>query len=190
MYFGKTAHVRNFSSQPVSINYINNINNAAFAWKVDPWTISLPYTVASGDSLGLTVKISIPDSRSPDICDTLFVNTDARSHTVAICVDPSLLTQISELQAGSKGVRVYPNPVANAATFEYSVDKASSVRLDILALDGKVVCTPVNETREKGLNVSYWLLTDGSGNPLPDGMYFYRFRIGEKVYSGKISVAR
>ena len=190
MYYGKTAHVRNFSSQPVTVNYINNTNLTPFGWHIDPWTISLPYTVESGDSLNLTVKINIPASRSDAVCDTLFVTTDANPHLVAVCVDPSLLTQVRNQAAGTPGVRVYPNPAASSARFEYEVDRTSTVRLDIIALDGKLISTPLDGVQEKGFKVSYWLLTNVSGNMVPDGMYFYVMRIGERIYSGKISIAR
>ena len=136
------------------------------------------------------MKIDIPVSKADFLCDTLFVNTDVTSHLVSICVDPNLLSQIRDQQSERNMVTVYPNPAANATRFEYVLDKSSKVRLDIMALNGKIINTLVDNVQEKGHKILLWLLVDGSGNNLPDGIYFYRLTVGEKAYTGKISIIR
>jgi agmatine deiminase len=190
MYYGKTAHVRNYSAQPVTVNYINDFGFNPFAWHIDPWIISLPKTIASGDSLNLTVKIDIPVSKSGLWCDTLFVNTGTVSHKVAICLDPDLLSQVKEPESGKGDVSVYPNPAFNVTRFEYTVKNDSRVSLEIQSMNGCRVNTLVDEIQQKGHKMISWQLKDENGNILPSGLYFYQLIVGERVFTGKISVIR
>jgi len=147
---GKTAHVRNYTLQTVPINYINSSSISPFAWHIDPWSITLPYTVVSGDSLNLTVKFDLPAMATDQLCDSLIILTQVSTHQVAICVNPGLLTQISELKSIRNNVTLYPNPVSNIARFEYELNRKADVRLDVMSLNGSVVQTLVNEVQDRG----------------------------------------
>ncbi len=190
MLNGKTAHVRNFTQQPVILNYINDTGYTPFAWRVDPFVVTLPYSIASGDSLNLTVKIDIPVMRSELECDTLFVNTDGSSHLVWICVDPTLLSGLRENSSSSTFTIVYPNPVSTFTTFEYTVIQPSKVQLEILSIEGKVLTTLVNQLQLEGVKSIQWPGTTNEGQLLPAGLYFYRMKIGSAISSGKIAVVR
>lgn len=189
MINGKLAHVKNYTQQSVTVDYINREGFGGFHWTIDPWSISLPYSVTSGDSLNLLVKIDIPIIKAGVICDTLFVNTAVMNHQVAICVDPSLLSSLQEpVPAGT--VKCYPNPASSATVFEFDVEQASPVRLDIYSFAGKRVKTLADKIFSAGNTQITWNLENDPGNDLPSGLYSYRLSIGEKIISGKVAIIR
>jgi agmatine deiminase len=190
LFNGKTAHVRNFTQQPVSIEYINNQGISPFIWTIDPWTVALPYEVVSGDSLNLTVKIDLPVDRTEMMCDSLFVNTMVANHKVAICVDPYLLSQIKEPVPAGMEYRCYPNPATSFTNFDLLLEHSSQIKLDIYSTSGKLVGRLIDGSFPKGDHRYSWYLEDASGNPVPEGFYYYRLMVAATSYSGKIAIIR
>jgi len=103
---------------------------------------------------------------------------------------------IDDIQVGSnvisveendidKLVRVYPNPVKDVATIEFSVTEATEISYQIF----NVVGEKVNEITSANINVgtsSYNVSTDNLAN----GSYFIKYTIGNKVSSKKFLIAK
>ncbi len=190
MVYGKTALVRNFSTQPVMIDEINNSGENPFFWHIDPWDITLPYIIQSGDSLKLTVKVSSQFSQQTNmLCDTLFINTTAADNQVMICVDPVLLTNIKTPLAKAK-IEVFPNPMNSRTTFSFYNEKDALVSIDIYSVPGELVSEPLRQNLPKGNHSIVWEGNGFHGEKLSPGIYLYRISQGDSFTSGKISIIR
>jgi agmatine deiminase len=190
MMNGETATAWNYSQEDVTINYINNTGFTPFMWFIDPYSISLPHTLASGEQLDLTVKIAIPvANRTQYLTDTLFISTAAGTHEVYIVMDKALYSGIQPQQTDNTGmVSIYPNPFTQQTAISYKNENAGIVRLDILSPEGKLVSTLTSGKQNGGEIKLIWNGLDNSGNALPGGIYFYRLLAGDKYYHGKIAL--
>ena len=68
----------------------------------------------------------------------------------------------------------YPNPFNPITNFEYAIPKKSLVRIEIIDIQGRVIQTLVNQTKEPGYYRISW---DTSVHP--SGVYFYRLQAGD-----------
>ena len=186
---GKTAKVKNLSTQAIVINQINNSGNSPFSWHIDPWNITLPHTLLSGDSLDLTVKVAVPGKKLAGlVCDTLFVNTWYFNNHVMICVDPLLLSGFDNFKLQNNEVKVYPNPAEESTVFNVFCEKESMVSIEIYSMPGKLAAMPINQVLAKGNHEIVWELNGLKGEKLQPGIYLYRITIGNTLVTGKISI--
>lgn len=72
-----------------------------------------------------------------------------------------------------------PNPFNPNTEIEYSVARATHVRLEVFDLAGRHVRTLVNETRSPGVHREPWDARDEQGRRVASGVYLYRLIAGE-----------
>jgi agmatine/peptidylarginine deiminase len=192
MMSGQTATAFNYSAQDITIDYINNEGYIPFSWHIDPFTISLPHTLASGEQLDLTVKIAIPAAgRIEFLADTLILNTATGTHQVVILLDNALYSDIKPYQADNTGkVNVFPNPFTQQTAFSFELKKATYVRLTLYSPEGQLISTPFNGQKPEGENRLTWDGRDNNGNSLPTGIYIYRLQSGDQYFYGKAALMR
>jgi len=77
---------------------------------------------------------------------------------------------------------VYPNPAADKASFSFALPESAEVRLGLFDIRGRKV-NEVTETRPAGENT----ITADVG-ALSNGLYLYKFEVGEERAVGKIVV--
>jgi hypothetical protein len=70
----------------------------------------------------------------------------------------------------------YPNPFNPSTTIEYSVPKASNVKITIYNILGDVVNVITNSFRDAGSYKTNWNALDGNGNKVSSGVYFYELK--------------
>jgi hypothetical protein len=187
---GKTAVVQNIIDQDVVIDQINNSGENPFPWQIDPWNITLPYTLQSGNSLNLTVKLGTPLSTGYEIlCDTLFVNTAFANNQLLICVDPFLLTKI-ESTRNTQSASIYPNPMNSSTTFSLYNDKEGKTSIEIYSSMGELVSIPYSNILMQGSHLISWEGNDTHGRKLSPGIYLYRIVQGNSIKTGKISIVQ
>lgn len=80
---------------------------------------------------------------------------------------------------------VYPNPANDKLFFRYTINKTDVVELKLMDIEGRCIKSILNDEQTAG---EYKLETDI--NDLNKGMYFYQFRYGESVLSGKLIVVK
>ena len=68
----------------------------------------------------------------------------------------------------------YPNPFNSVTTIEYALPEPSQVHLVIYDLAGRTVATLVSGFVDAGYGAAVWQGRDGSGRPVPTGVYIYR----------------
>jgi len=79
----------------------------------------------------------------------------------------------------------YPNPFNPATTFRYSVASTVKVYLEVYDLKGSQVAVLTEEIKSPGVYTTSW---NGSG--FASGIYFYTFRSGSFIQSGKMILLR
>lgn len=192
MIDGQTATAYNYSQDPVTISFINPQGSDTFPWIIDPFTISLPYVLASGDSLDLTVKLLIPlNKRFLTFTDTLFITTAASTHMVFIVADQALYSGINPSWTAEEPlVSVYPNPFMNQTVISFDLKITCHLRMDICSSEGILVRTLADNIYAAGKQKFEWDGCNGIGKALPSGIYFYRIQgSGIEAY-GKLALVR
>ncbi len=79
-------------------------------------------------------------------------------------------------------ISVYPNPASDKASFSFALPESAEVRLGLFDIRGRKV-NEVTETRPAGENT----ITADVG-ALSNGLYLYKFEVGEERVVGKIVV--
>ncbi len=87
-------------------------------------------------------------------------------------------------------IQNYPNPFNPTTTINYSLARASNVRLTVYNLLGQIVITLVNERQSAGNHSVAWNSTDRAGHPVASGVYFYRITAGDFVASKKMMLLK
>jgi hypothetical protein len=81
-------------------------------------------------------------------------------------------------------ITAYPNPSAGIVNFKIKVDESSIATLDILAMNGTLVCRVY-----EGYIDSYQGKVINYDSKLPQGIYYYRLKTSTRILYGKIVIA-
>jgi hypothetical protein len=87
----------------------------------------------------------------------------------------------------------YPNPFASTARIPFVLGGTASVHpveLSIFDLSERKVRTLEAGLRPTGYHVLSWDGNDDGGNILPSGIYMYRMMIDQKLFFGRVVIAR
>jgi hypothetical protein len=71
-----------------------------------------------------------------------------------------------------------PNPFNPRTTLAFDLPRAGAARLEIYAVDGRLVTTLVDGPLPAGRHIAVWDGRDDSGNDVASGVYFARLRAG------------
>ena len=72
--------------------------------------------------------------------------------------------------------KIYPNPFSSATTLEYTLEKASTVTIQIFNNQGQLVEKIIRQPQPKGQHQIQW-----NAEGLPAGIYYFRIQAGEQV---------
>lgn len=109
----------------------------------------------------------------------------------------TLLASATSLPAQTEtrpGIRLeqnFPNPFTPGVSptiFTYHLDADSRVTLSVFNLIGQEVVRLVDRMEERGTHRVAWDGSDGSGNFVPAGFYFYKLDTGEIEALGRLRV--
>ncbi|TET77194.1 MAG: T9SS type A sorting domain-containing protein, partial [Candidatus Cloacimonadota bacterium] len=86
----------------------------------------------------------------------------------------------------------FPNPIFSETQITYSIPGNSNAitNLKIYNVTGRQVKTLVNKNQLTGFYTVRWDCRDDKGKPIPNGIYFYRLSVGEKIAVKKMVVIR
>ncbi len=83
-----------------------------------------------------------------------------------------------------------PNPFNPRTSIRFGLDAASTVRLDIYDARGALVRRLVDGRLESGVHEVSWAGTNGRGEPVASGVYFYRLSAGRRDFTRKMILLR
>ncbi len=85
---------------------------------------------------------------------------------------------------------VYPSPAMSSAVIPFSLASSGQARVDVYDVSGRIVTTLAAEEMAAGQHSMTWDLTNGSGVPVPSGMYHVRIQSGDWTGTTRLIVAR
>ena len=88
----------------------------------------------------------------------------------------SHIDEVPEPQITTKLFNAYPNPFNAKTNVPYSLDKQSTVEIEIYNLLGQKITTLVSESKSKGDHLASWNGRDDNGREVAGGVYFCRMR--------------
>jgi len=182
-FIGKEFSMKNDSYEDITILDIEQegILSGAY-WYIEPWIITLPYTVDSGDSITLNVKVGLPVNLLSDdyIVDTLTVTTADNTYNVTIKVNESLICSVAENDNPMNifDCLIYPNPFNPTTTISFSITNDSNIELSIYSIKGQKVKQLINDQLLAGEHSVLWDGKDGNNLPVGSGIYFYKLEAG------------
>ncbi len=108
-----------------------------------------------------------------------------------LCISPSHPTEIKENNSNKpiKQVKLYqnyPNPFNLSTVISYSIDKVSTVRLEIYNILGRKIITLVNKKKQPGNYKIKWNGRDKNNKIVSNGVYFYKLKTDEKTLIRKM----
>ncbi len=174
---GLTVTVRNNSNAEVRINCVQSTNPAFAA------SGPVPTTLEPGDTV--CYQVTFWALNEVDQTGTLYIRQIGDNELIARCV--ALHGQGSHVLAVDPGrsepplVASRPNPFRGAARIGLTLPFPGRGRLDILDVHGRIVATLLDEVRPAGPLETEWRPGDR-----PDGVYFARLRIGDRVRTQKL----
>lgn len=92
-----------------------------------------------------------------------------------ISEDDPPISSIDKIVSGKANITIFPNPVSNSATINYTLTKASMVNVKVLNVYGQEVALLVNENQIAGQQEVVWNV----GQELPNGIYFIQVNNGQ-----------
>ena len=99
----------------------------------------------------------------------------------------------SQVNLGAHAVVLHqnhPNPFNPTTSIRFVVPKRAHVNLAIANATGKVIATLLNRAVAPGPQEVEWDGRDGSGRPTASGVYFYRLKIGDEVFTRKMMLVK
>jgi hypothetical protein len=140
-------------------------------------------TLFGGQSDAVTVHFNA-QNLSANAYSCSIVVKDLFNNSVVIpvimhVVDTTTISRINDLE-NKWDATCYPNPFSNFTRIEYGIQNQTTMKVDVLDINGHKVKTLVNKIQQAG---NYSLIWDGNndlGNPVSTGVYYCRFQSGEK----------
>jgi parallel beta-helix repeat protein len=83
-------------------------------------------------------------------------------------------------------VSAYPNPFNPTTTLQYTLARASYVRIEIYNIAGQRITTLLQQPQPAGIHRLRWNGTNQFGNTVNSGVYFYRIITNQTTKSGKL----
>ncbi len=84
----------------------------------------------------------------------------------------------------------YPNPFNPSTTIGFELPAAAEVELVVYNLQGQRVRRLVQGQQPAGVHSVVWDARDENGTPVPTGLYYYRLRTGDQVFTKKLLFAK
>ena len=100
---------------------------------------------------------------------SLALDVDADAHATSLQLAPA-----------------HPNPVREAATLRYTLERAGRVRLAVYDVSGRLVQSLVNEVVDAGEHVATWSGRDATGRIANAGLYLVRLESGDHIALRKV----
>ena len=87
-------------------------------------------------------------------------------------------------------VNTYPNPFFENVSLSFSLSQPTNVYLSIYNIRGQKMKSLIEESRSRGTYTVSWNGRDESDQPLPSGIYFYRFDTDYMTESGRLVLVK
>lgn len=90
-------------------------------------------------------------------------------------------TSIPFVKPNVVNVKTYPNPFSQSFTISYTLKETANVTINLSDITGKLITVIYNQQESTGGHIVKY-----SNAELPDGIYLYTIRAGNKIFNGKL----
>jgi hypothetical protein len=145
---------------------------------------SLPSDILAGEVHSYTYTYTIPGTWKYENLHFIGLLLDMVTGEVLNANEVSNYVGIKEMNP-DQNIMIYPNPFADFTNVEFSLGKASVVKVDVCNFLGKIVYSEAAREYPNGSNK----IQINSGN-MSSGVYLIKLTIDNQVYTSKISVVK
>ncbi len=168
-----------------NLNIGMTIKHFQFLDEFNGYLLGNPNKLYKTNDGGLTWEF-IPGITSNSLNDICFLTQDSgylcgKHGTILFYCDLYTVVEDQSTTNISKPVIVAPNPCSSHTTIQYSLPKPSQVTIDIFDQTGRHIETVCKERQTSGLRQMQWQTEE-----FATGVYFYRVRVNDRIYTGKI----
>ena len=103
-----------------------------------------------------------------------------------LSITPTVSINPDEMIATAEPISNYPNPFNPETIISYSLSTNDNIKLEIYNIKGQKVRTLVNKRQKSGYYQSAWDGKDDSGKKLSSGIYLYRLKTSDKLFTRKM----
>jgi len=123
--------------------------------------------------------------------NTLFMGRGTPSCVVFPIVPlPTAVAENSTQPGGFELHQNYPNPFNPTTEIEFSIPRESSVEIVVFDALGRKIRRLAHGNYGAGTHRVQWNGRDQVGNPVSSGIYFYRMKVGKRVWMKKMMLLR
>lgn len=143
--------------------------------------------IANNNTINLSYDFDIGEDWNPDNLEVIaFIQNLDTKEIMNGHKEMLQYVGIGENSAADINLSVYPNPVKESATISFSLKENAQTTVDVFALQGQKVATPVNEVLIAGQNQLTW----SPNTKVSNGIYLMNIHVGEKLFVKKIAIQR
>lgn len=194
MVEGKSFNIYNYTDGDLVINDMENEGFGFFHWYIDPWSLTLPHTMAFMDTLSMNVKIDLPVDNFAGylVADTLDIYTETGHQKVILKIDSDLLNSLADSRIQPSLIRiesVVPNPFNSMTRISFSLDQKLKASLIVYNLEGQIIRNLSDQAYPAGTHELIWDRKNDSGNEVPNGIYLLKLTTNRGVDLKKLIVS-
>ncbi len=105
-------------------------------------------------------------------------------------IEDALTETIVDNRSDFAVINVYPNPLDDQTRIQFTIPEAGVVTADVFNSAGQWVRNILRGDQFAGANQILWNGTNQIGEPVSNGIYYYRITYKDKTHSGRIVVDR
>ncbi len=151
---------------------------------------ALPYTLAPGDSLSLSVHLSIVPAGNRQtvyVEDSISFATTHYDHLMRIFINEELLNRVKEPMRQFTDINIRPNPADKEFVLSFSLVKAGRVTAELFDLQGRAISTLIDGNFQRGASSVNVNLPDN----LPgSGVYILRIVSGSEAKTKRLMIVQ
>ncbi len=191
LLIGKTIYLKNTSPYDVSVQELESLGYfpaTGANWFIDDMP-ELPFGLAAGDSIALTVKIDMITDQAAGTYyfDQIDGSTDYGDFHATVAIDGDLLQGVQGHESTPVAFTVSPNPFSESTLFRICTTLTQPGKVEIFDSRMQLVgCVPVSSAAHCDGQSIRWDGKGTNGNMLPAGIYLARLRVGDAVVVRKI----
>jgi hypothetical protein len=159
-------------------------------WDVNP-SYLLPHVLDLGEDMTVAVELLVPLAAPVrDTISTLMrvIYTQGAMNIPVITTRELLAMEAADAvnPAQRESISFYPNPFHCAVTINFATHPKADSQLSIYNTKGQLIRKFTFSEQENAVE-TVWDGSDEAGNPVPSGVYFYRFMSGKHRQTGKMT---
>jgi hypothetical protein len=155
---------------------LNEVGWIAWSWfgNCNPfWDMTDGGTYAELYDWGLEVAVTDPNSIQNTSVRSYFMDWGSCNPDRIGRAGESILPERCELKQNC------PNPFNSGTEIRYEIPAAADITLDIFDMQGRKVCTLVDNWQTSGSHLAYWNGLDETGNTAASGSYLYQITVND-----------